>query len=339
MYKSLFESVEVCLLSSFLDKRSPQPLLLALSGGSDSLFLFFALLDLREKHAVLFHVAHVDHGWREESKKEGEQLMQLAASHGVPFHLKVLDPSQFNGNLEEASRNARYDFFGQLHQEHRYAGLVTGHHYGDAIETTLKRMFEGAHWSKWNAMEMREMRGDLPLLRPLLNHSKKEIQQALAELGNKPFEDSTNRDTRFLRARMREELIPLLAKTFGKEIEKSLLHIRSDVAELKSFFDKRLSPLLKSAVKETWGTFLDCSAWRDMHLLELKLLIRELCRQHSFTLSRESLAQAASALQKGKANCRFEKGENRVEIDRGIIRVFGHKIVYKRTLSLIESGK
>ena len=124
--------------------HSSSPLLLALSGGPDSLCLFYALLKYRNESNTPFHVAHVNHNWREKSVLEAQTLEQLASKHQVPFHLKILDPSLLRGNLEAACREERYQFFASLCQFNQFQGVLTGHHQGDQAETIFKRILEGA---------------------------------------------------------------------------------------------------------------------------------------------------------------------------------------------------
>lgn len=213
----------------FLKKYPVDRLILGLSGGPDSMTLFHLLLD--EK--IVFEVAHVDHRWRKESAAQASELGELCQKHGIPFHLKVL---QLKGaNLEDRCRNERLAFFASLGSK-----VMLGHHADDQAETVLKRIFEGARLTKFKGLAPYSKRGELEILRPLLGIPKKEILRWLHERGMTYFEDETNRDPKYLRSRMREELLPTLSKAFGKEIAPSLCRIGKLAAELEEFTNSLL---------------------------------------------------------------------------------------------------
>lgn len=310
---AVFDQVEAFLIH-FCPSRSP--LLLALSGGPDSLCLFYALLLFRKRHGIPFHIAHVDHGWRQESRQEAQALHQLALQHQVPFHLKVLNPTMFKGNLEAACREERYNFFAQLCQKLSFQGVLTGHHQDDQAETVFKRLLEGSHWSRWVSIQPESEIKGVRILRPLLGVTKNDIQKALLENNIQAFEDPTNRHLQFLRARLRETIFPRLNEEFGKQIQNSMIRLGKDAQELIDYFDMRLAPLLAQVIEGPWGICLDLQMFMPIDLLEIKYLLRILCKKEGFFLSREILEQAAHALQLGKANQFFAMGSHQVWIDR-----------------------
>lgn len=305
-------------VESFLNAFCPSlnPLLLALSGGADSLCLFHCLLAYREKTGASFHIAHVDHGWRQESQVEAEILQKLAAHYHVPFHLKTLNPSSLTGNLEAACRQERYAFFAALCQQYALQGVLTGHHQDDQAETVFKRVLEGSHWSRWEGLQAESWIQGVRVLRPLLDVSKKEIRLFLVDHAQQPFEDSTNRDERYLRARFRETIFPWLNQTFGKEVQKNFLLIRKEAQELADFFNPRLQPLLEASLKGPWGICLDLQKTLPSTLLEIKYLLRLLVTQQGFFLSRPLIEQVAYALQQGQAHQLFVMGPHRLWVDR-----------------------
>lgn len=309
----IFAKVETFLRAYCL---SSAPLLLALSGGPDSLCLFYCLLEYQRRHGLSFHIAHVDHGWRPESKAEAQALQQLALEHQIPFHLKVLDPTSLKGNLEAACREERYAFFAELGRTIPFQGVLTGHHQDDQAETLFKRMMEGAHWSRWIGLKPEHGMHGIRILRPLLAVSKEEIRQMLAQKEVHAFEDPTNHDTQYLRARLRTTIFPRLNQEFGKQVQKSFIEIGEEIQELTHYFEGRLSPLLDHCITGPWGTYLDLQQQLPASLLEIKYLIRFLCAKLDFFLSREIIEHAAKALLQGKANQLFVMGTNQIWVDR-----------------------
>jgi len=309
----MFEKVE-----KFLIEKCPsgKPLLLALSGGPDSLFLFYALLYMQKHYGIDFHIAHVDHGWRAESKQEAKALQLLADQHRIPFHLKKLTPELLKGNLEAACREERYHFFSCLCNENPFQAVLTGHHQDDLAETVFKRLMEGCHWSCLTSLQAESTLKGIRLLRPLLGMKKKEILSALDQYSISSFDDPTNRDFRFLRSRMRETIFPHLNQEFGKEVQNSLVHLSEEAKELSDYFNEKSAPILRQIVLGPFGSFLDLQSWMPMKMVELKYLIRLLSCRYECGLSREMIAQAAEGLKSGKANLQFATRSHRLWIDR-----------------------
>lgn len=319
-------------VEKFLLKFCPSsaPLLLALSGGPDSLYLFYALLFFRNEHGASFHIAHIDHRWRNESQEEAHALQDLARQYQVPFHLKVLEPSLLKGNLEAACREERYAFFAELSGQTPFQAILTGHHQDDQAETVFKRLLEGAHWSRWGGLQAESWIKGMRILRPLLEMEKKEIQQALLEQHILAFDDPSNRHVKFLRARLRETIFPRLNQEFGKQVQKSLAIVGQQSQELIDYFDEQLTPLLQEVKRGPLGIWLDLQHCMPQNLVEIKYLIRLFCKQEGFFLSRELIDQAASALQLGKANQCFAMGSQQVWIDRRRVFITRRHLIDKR---------
>lgn len=301
---------------------SSSPLLLALSGGPDSLCLFYCLLMARDRYGLSFHIAHVDHGWREESREEAQILEQLALDYHIPFHLKTLEPGSLKGNLEAACREERYAFFSSLCHEFQFQGVMTGHHQDDQAETICKRILEGAHWFRWMGLKPESWREGMRVLRPLLKVARKEILQFLEEKNLQAFEDPTNRHSCFLRARLRETIFPRLNQEFGKEVQKSFIHLGEEAKELTDYFEERVGPVVKSLKHGLWGTYLNLQTLLPSHLIEIKYLIRLVCESQQFFLSREIIEEIAHALQKGKACQLFTMKSRQIWVDRRRLFIF-----------------
>lgn len=306
----------ILLVKKFLldHQLTNQPLLLGLSGGADSLCLFYTLLECGQP----FQIAHVDHGWRPESKLEAFELEQLAARYQIPFHCKRLDPDLLQGNLEDACRRERYHFFAEICQQHQLKGVLLGHHGDDQAETVLKRVLEGAHWSHLHGLKSDTLLYGVRALRPFLSISKKEIRQWLEKREHAPFEDQTNHDPRFLRARMREKLIPYLNQEFGKDVQHPLQLLGEESEELSQYFDQKIEPFIKKTINGPLGTYLDLKE-KPTSYLENKFLIRKVCENAGLHLSRSSIANMVEAIMNGVSNRLIRAGQREIWVDRGLI--------------------
>jgi len=186
-------------------------LIVALSGGADSC----ALLDLLTRlpgYDLDLVAAHLNHCLRGAESDGDEQFCrELAAGYGIPFEscrIDVAALAQAEGlNLEDAGRRARIGFLDAVRQQYGAAAVVTAHHSDDQAETVLMRLLRGSGMAGLSGMRYNNQRG---YLRPLLDVTRAQIEQYLAEQGLTWREDASNRDTNFLRNRIRHELLPLL---------------------------------------------------------------------------------------------------------------------------------
>ena len=187
-------------------------LLLAVSGGADSVALV-ELLTAPEQIALTLSIAHVNHGLRGAESDHDQQLVrELASRHQLPFSATTVDPltlSQQTGrSLEDCCRELRYCWLFEQMEATRSTALVVAHQADDQAETVLMRLIRGAGLKGLSAMPYRSNRS---VIRPLLDLSGEELRYQLSKR-QVPFAvDSSNLDTRFLRNRLRHQVLPLLA--------------------------------------------------------------------------------------------------------------------------------
>lgn len=303
-------------VKKFLEKTwdFKTPLLLALSGGPDSLALFYLLKEIHPP--IPFAIAHVDHGWREESGKEAEALAHLAKKYQTPFHLKRLDIPKNSSNLEDLCREARLAFFKDLIKQKGYAAVLLGHHGDDQAELILKRIFEGAPLTVLRGMPEVAQHGDISLWRPLLSLKKRDLEDWLHAQGEQGFEDRTNLDPRFLKGRFRTTLMPFLSKEFGKEISPRLLKWGKEADELQSFIQEATIPLEKWVVRKEGEIVLDLSK-KQIHPFLLKQFIHKLLSELHLKISEKALETAVALLKSSAPMKQISIADGLIEIDRG----------------------
>lgn len=310
MEKTLFK-----FLSKHLDPA--RPVLLALSGGPDSLALYHLLLKYKKNYLLHFAIAHIDHGWRKESAEEARVLEEMVRKEGIVFHLRTLQPPKLEGNLEAACRQARLAFFAQLCEQHRYQAVLLAHHEDDQAETVLKRVLEGASLPHLSGLRETTLIQGMTLWRPFLKVAKKELAQWLHAQGLQGFEDRTNLDPRFLRGRFRTRILPGLAADFGKEVKGNLARLGEEAAEFRAYLDGKLHPFLARIEKGEWGSFLSLSRERPEHPLEMEHLIRIFCQNDSIILSHAGLKTATQLALSKAADRMIRIGGKTLYIDRG----------------------
>jgi len=186
-----------------------ESILIACSGGPDSTALLDAMARLAPPRGWRLAVAHVDHGLRQGSAAEAGTVGALASARGLAFSALAVEVAP-GGSLQDRARTARH---AALRAEAARIGasvIALGHTADDQAETVLMRALAGASPAGLPAMAERE-RG---LARPLLRVWREATVAYCAALGIVPIEDPSNADPRFLRSRVRHELIPALEAVF-----------------------------------------------------------------------------------------------------------------------------
>lgn len=187
----------------------------ACSGGADSLALLMALHELCGRPAVQFagvtlHVAHLDHGLRGVTGSADAAFVAAVASDlGVPYTLgsiTVADRDAWRGSVEANARVARYRFLRTVAQQVGATRIATGHTRDDQAETVLMHFLRGSGLAGLAGMRPRSAE----VIRPLLALRRADTVAYCAALGLLPREDESNADSRYTRNRVRRELLPLL---------------------------------------------------------------------------------------------------------------------------------
>ncbi len=277
--------------------------LLGLSGGSDSLALFYLLVD----EGWNFHACYVNHGLREESHNEGDELANICQNSGVPFHLVVLEDIDYKaGNLEGRFRELRYLHLRNIYENTKCNALLLGHHRDDQVETILKRVLEGSSLINLSGMQLCMEKNGMKIVRPLLFHKKSEMIDFLLVKDKKFFSDYTNYDCKYLRARMREEIIPWLEKSFNKNIRDNLVIFGSRMDEIYKYLHFRISHYLEKLKFNEFGAHIEVP--KDLHDLEIEYFLRFILKNLDISLSRKEIEKIHSIIKLRKNGKRHING-------------------------------
>ncbi|HAE16926.1 MAG TPA: tRNA lysidine(34) synthetase TilS, partial [Erysipelotrichaceae bacterium] len=180
--------------------------LAAVSGGPDSM----ALADMCLRSGTAFAVAHVNYHHRPEADEEEAWVRQWCLEHGIVCHVRN-EAFVYTGNFEAAARTWRYDFFEQLVRQFGYAGILTGHHQDDLIETYIMQKEKNIIPEYWGLKDSIMYHGIL-LERPLLHMTKKELEDYCSENGIRWYLDATNLQDDYARNKVRHEVIDHLSQ-------------------------------------------------------------------------------------------------------------------------------
>lgn len=201
------------LSALFENFSNSQRTLLAVSGGPDSTALLVLAAKWRAKRGEgpELIAATIDHKLRAASKAEAKAVAKLAASLGIPHHILAWKGKKPITGVQEAARNARFAMFSQLAKEIGADTLMTAHTRDDQAETVLHRMGRGSGLGGLAGIRRTHFRSGIKLARPFLDLPKTRLVATLKKLGIAYATDPTNKDMKYLRARLRK-LAPILAK-------------------------------------------------------------------------------------------------------------------------------
>ncbi len=218
--------------------RAGQRVGVAVSGGADSVCLLEVLRELAPEWNLSLTVLHLDHGLRgEESRRDAEFVAQMAARLGLPVVVRRADLQRAAGNLEEAGREARLQFFRQAMAAGTVERVALGHTRRDQAETVLFRILRGSGTAGLAGIRPMTAEG---LVRPLIETGREQVEEYLRARGIGWREDATNTSMRFARNRIRHGLMPQLAREWNPQIEATLAHMGEWARAEEAYWEEEL---------------------------------------------------------------------------------------------------
>jgi len=231
----------------------PGPLLVAVSGGTDSTALLLLLADLADELGLVLHVAHFDHRTRpRQSAKDADQVTKLANRVGAPIRIgRAGHPAK----SEDDARRARYEFLRRAAREIGAAAIATGHTRDDQAETVLLHLARGSGLA--GLAGMRPLRDGIA--RPLLCVGRAETAAVCKAARIRPLADPTNRLLRFARNRVRLRVLPELAK-LNPRVREAIARLADAAAERE---DRGADAVATALVRATEDDAIALDAFPD----------------------------------------------------------------------------
>lgn len=187
-----------------------QSIVLAVSAGVDSMAMLGIFIALQKKYPRSLHIAHFNHGIREESVVEARLVQEVCQYFSLPFFTKTenipLYATENSLGLEEASRIRRYAFLEEVRQKTHSEIICVAHHVNDLAEDTFMRLCRGTGWPALAGMQA--YCDTRKLARPLLYVKKDYLMQFLKDIKFPFMEDRSNDCQDFFRNRVRSQIIP-----------------------------------------------------------------------------------------------------------------------------------
>lgn len=286
-------------------------LLVGVSGGPDSVALMGLLAQWAVNHSAKITVATVDHGLRPESRVEAEQVANLAQQLGLPHKILHWDEAKPENGLPQAARDARYSLLTAYAAEIGTKILLTAHTLDDQAETILYRLLRGSGPLGLIAMQNETVKGNVRLVRPLLNVVKSRLI-ATCRVHHWPFiTDPSNQNDKFTRARLRK-IMPLLARE--GLVPERLITLGQRMLKLEQVIAPQIEALWHAALLEKASTQITFDAG------ELK---------EAQTLLLERLLQKSMSILQGNQHLRLDRLE---ALTANLQAAFHEMRAFRRTL-------
>ena len=300
-------------------------LLVAVSGGRDSMVLLDLLRRVGQALRLDLVVGHVNHALRgAESDGDEAHVREAARAAGLEIETRIIDPqtaraagnSRERPTLEEAARDGRRAALAALAEDRGCSAIVTAHHAGDQAETVLLRILRGTGPDGLAAMAEQSVEGRW--LRPLLGVLPERLEDWAAAHAIRSRPDSSNRDRRFTRNRLRHDWIPGLSESFNPQLLRALC----DLAEAQRRDREWIDDLVAQAARERIeigpsGIQLAIDGWNDVPEALARRLIRRALIEAGLgrDVTRRHLERALAFVRRGRSAGR----DKRVQLPKGVV--------------------
>jgi len=235
-----------------------ESVMVALSGGPDSVALLHGLLRLKERLSFSLSAAHLNHKLRgRESDEDEDFVRKMAEENGVPLLAESRDVKRMRGrrggSVEEVARDVRYEFLRKAARRLGATKIALGHNMNDNAETVVMNLLRGSGLKGLSGIRPYRREGEFVLIRPLLEVTRKEILSFLKREKLAYREDVSNLDTALTRNRVRRELLPLLAREYNPRIERVLSETGRNLREAEESLSAAMEELEKECVRTREG--------------------------------------------------------------------------------------
>jgi tRNA(Ile)-lysidine synthetase-like protein len=326
------------------------PLVVAVSGGPDSLCLLHLLAALQSELAAPLHVAHLDHMIRgAESSAEAAFVGDVARRWGLAATVEAVDVPALaqarRANLHALAREVRYAFLARVARSIGAQAVAVAHHAGDQAETVLMHLLRGSGadglagmrpvvpWEEWAPDQETRRAGDKEqeaislspallvspaLVRPLLHVTREDIESYCREHALEPRRDPTNMDLSATRNRIRHDLLPRLIE-YNPQIVRALGRTAAVCADEQAFVRDQLDAAWPGLARMRPGAVdFDGAAWQALHPALQRAALR---RAHAMlargaTLGLEHVEQARALIGRGVGRC--------IELPGGVVVTAGY---------------
>lgn len=219
--------------------KNGNTIVIGVSGGPDSMTLLNILISLREKQNYNLVVAHINHGLRKEANDETKYVEEFCNKNNIKCYIKLMNVEDFAKKerigIEEAGRRIRYNFFEEIAKKEKAQKIATAHTANDNAETVIMNIIRGTSTSGLKGIDIKR---DNRYIRPLLEITRKEVEDYCILKNLNPKEDNSNKENIYTRNKVRNELIPYIEKNFNPNLIKCINRM-SELAHIQNEYMQR----------------------------------------------------------------------------------------------------
>lgn len=235
-------------IDDIFEFRQNDRIVIGCSSGPDSMALVDMLLKIRDKYNLFLVIAHVNHNVRKESYEEAEFLKDYCFMNKLLFESMVIE-EYGDDNFHNEARNIRYNFFENLVHKYDANYLMTAHHGDDLIETVMMRIVRGSNLNGYAGFRNIVDMDGYKIVRPLINYTKKELEEYDQENEVKYYIDSSNDKDKYTRNRYRKYLLPFL-KQEESDVHLKFLKFSNFLNDASKFIEKVRDKTIKKVMED-----------------------------------------------------------------------------------------
>ncbi len=216
----------------------PNKIAVSLSGGIDSMALLMLLKEWKAKSGIQIEISAItiDHDLRPESSHETLEISEFCKKHNIFHQTLKWEHEEISSSIQEKARNARYKLLSDFAKNNNLSVILTGHHLGDQIEQILISISQGAGIYSYNIKKFSTI-NDILFVRPLLEYTKEDLKKYLVSNNIPWWEDSSNKETKYLRNKLRNLSETFLEISDQKRVITSLTNIERAAGSLDHLSD------------------------------------------------------------------------------------------------------
>lgn len=289
---------EMCNFLKNLNIDKNKPLVVAISGGPDSM----ALLHILKNKGYKIICAHVNHNLREVSKQEYIFVENYCKDNDIIFEGMEIKSYKNNKFTETEAREKRYNFFIEILNKYNTDILLTAHHGDDLIETILMRIIRGSNLNGFKGFTKISTYKNYKIIRPLIFYTKKEIEEYIEKNNIPCVYDESNKSKKYTRNRIRLDILPLLKKE-NKNIHKKFLELSEELNNINDYTKLVVQKEIEDNYK---NNTLDLSKFNKLHIYikqkELETILFNIYKENITLINKKHIENIMNIINSNKNN-------------------------------------
>lgn len=314
---SLYNDILLQELKKYRDKK----ILVAFSGGKDSLMLLDFINKQRESLNIYAGACHINHGLRHTAKRDEDFCRLYCINNNIDFYTYNISEELKNdnsGGTESSARKYRYKYLLQVLKDNNYDFLFTAHTYSDDIESFFVDLYTGASLFTLGGI----MYENNKIIRPMLSITTEMVSDYIYQNNLEPVFDETNNNIKYVRNRIRHKLMPVLYGC-GNEFEKSVIKLQQESSRLNEYLYKKIKHVI---LKQDDIVILKRYSFMELEDIEKEFLLGKVFSLF-FRVSKSILYEALSFLNNNDSKRLDLPNGYMIEQSYNTIKVFHKQLV------------